>query len=192
MSIQSLCPFVNYIYIQKYHKYKQEDIQLLRFNFAELNFTEKTEFNFTEFNFTEKTLQQYIYIYILLQSFLSSLSILNRCLIKHLIYDISSPSGSVIKSLPAMKEKERYGFSLWVRTIPWRRKWQRTPVIFPRKPQGQRSLEAYHLQGQVTVHRFAKELDMTKRLNKQQPLPFSRLPFYFVDEFPLPCQSFLV
>ena len=35
------------------------------------------------------------------------------------------------------------GFDLWVWKIPWRRKWQPTPVFLPGKSQGQRSLEGY-------------------------------------------------
>ena len=34
----------------------------------------------------------------------------------------------------------RLGFYLWVRKIPWRRKWQPTPVFLPGKFHGQRSL----------------------------------------------------
>jgi len=34
----------------------------------------------------------------------------------------------------------RPGFYPWVRKIPWRRKWQPTPVFFPGKSHGQRSL----------------------------------------------------
>ena len=34
-------------------------------------------------------------------------------------------------------------FSLWVRKIPWRRKWQLTPVSLPGKSHGQKSLEGY-------------------------------------------------
>jgi len=34
----------------------------------------------------------------------------------------------------------RRGFCLWVRKIPWRRKWQLTPVFLPEKSHGQRSL----------------------------------------------------
>ena len=37
----------------------------------------------------------------------------------------------------------RYGFSPWVRKIPWKRKWQPTPVFLPGKSQGQRSLVGY-------------------------------------------------
>ena len=34
----------------------------------------------------------------------------------------------------------RHGFIPWVRKIPWRKKWQPTPVFFPGKSHGQRSL----------------------------------------------------
>ena len=37
----------------------------------------------------------------------------------------------------------RHGFHLWVRKIPWRRKWQLTPTFLPGKSQGQRSLAGY-------------------------------------------------
>ena len=37
----------------------------------------------------------------------------------------------------------RPGFNSWVRKIPWRRKWQPTPVSLPAESQGQRSLAGY-------------------------------------------------
>ena len=37
----------------------------------------------------------------------------------------------------------RPGFNSWVRKIPWRRKWQPTPVFLPGKSHGQRSLAGY-------------------------------------------------
>ena len=37
----------------------------------------------------------------------------------------------------------RPGFNPWVRKIPWRRKWQPTPVFLPGKSHGQRSLAGY-------------------------------------------------
>ena len=40
-------------------------------------------------------------------------------------------------------QRRRYGFDPWVRKIPWRRKWQPTPVFLSRKSQGQRSLVGY-------------------------------------------------
>ena len=57
----------------------------------------------------------------------------------------------------------RYGFGLWVRKIPWRRKWQLTPVFLPGKFHGQRSVGA-------TVQRVAKELDMTEWRSSVQSL----------------------
>ena len=42
----------------------------------------------------------------------------------------------------------------WVGKIPWRRKWQPTPVFLPGESHGQRSLGA-------TVHGVTKESDMT-------------------------------
>ena len=38
-------------------------------------------------------------------------------------------------------------FNPWVRKIPWRRKWQPTPVFLPGTPHGQKSLEGYSPQG---------------------------------------------
>ena len=53
---------------------------------------------------------------------------------------------------------KRRGFDPWVRKIPWRRKWQPTPVFLPGEPPGQRSLVGYSSWG----HR---ELDITERLS---------------------------
>jgi len=37
----------------------------------------------------------------------------------------------------------RHGFSPWVGKIPWRRKWEPTPVFWPGQSHGQRSLMGY-------------------------------------------------
>ena len=47
------------------------------------------------------------------------------------------------KNLPANAEDIRHGFNPWVRKIPWRRKWQLTPVFLPSESHGQRSLAGY-------------------------------------------------
>ena len=52
----------------------------------------------------------------------------------------------------------RSGFNPWVRKIPWRRKWQPTPVLLPGKSHRQRSIVAYSPWGH-------KESDMTERLH---------------------------
>ena len=41
------------------------------------------------------------------------------------------------------RSHRRCSFDIWVRKIPWRRKWQPTPVFPPRESHGQKSLEGY-------------------------------------------------
>ena len=50
------------------------------------------------------------------------------------------------------------GFDPWVGKIPWRRKWQPTPVFLPGESHGRRSLVSYSPQG-------CKELDTTEWLH---------------------------
>ena len=64
--------------------------------------------------------------------------------------------------LPVWRGKEptcqcrRHRFDPWVRKIPWRRKWQPTPVFLPGQFRGQRSLTGYspwgHRQTDTTEH----------------------------------------
>ena len=54
---------------------------------------------------------------------------------------LSFPGGSAIKNPPANVGDT--GLILWVRKIPWRRKWQPTPLFLPGKSHGQRSLMGY-------------------------------------------------
>ena len=49
-------------------------------------------------------------------------------------------------------------FNPWIGKIPWRRKWQPTPIFLPGESHGQRSLVGYGPQGR-------KESDRTERLN---------------------------
>ena len=51
----------------------------------------------------------------------------------------------------------RYGFDPWVRKMPWRRKWQPTPVSLPGESHGERSMAGY---SPCTC----KELDTTERI----------------------------
>ena len=60
-----------------------------------------------------------------------------------------------VKRLPTMRET---GFDPWVGKVPWRRKWQPTPVFMPGKSHGPRSLVGYS----PWDH---KESDMTERLH---------------------------
>ena len=60
-----------------------------------------------------------------------------------------------VKHLPA---RWRPRFNSWVGNIPWRRKWQPTPVLFPGESHGQRSLVGYSPWGR-------KESDTTEQLH---------------------------
>ena len=51
------------------------------------------------------------------------------------------PGGSAVENLPAKSEDASFG--LWVGKIPWRRKWQPTPVFLSAESHGQRSLVGY-------------------------------------------------
>ena len=62
----------------------------------------------------------------------------------------------IIKNLPAICG--RSGFNSWVGKMPWRSKWQPTPVFLPGEFYGQRSLVGYSPWGR-------KQSDMTGRLN---------------------------
>ena len=54
------------------------------------------------------------------------------------------PGGPVVKNLPAKQQMRVQGFDPWVGKIPWRRKWRPTPVFFPGKSHGPRSLMGYN------------------------------------------------
>ena len=47
--------------------------------------------------------------------------------------------------LPWYRRHKNHGFHPWVVKIPWRRKWQPTPVFLPEESQGQRSLVGYSI-----------------------------------------------
>ena len=50
------------------------------------------------------------------------------------------PIGPVVRSFYQCR---RHEFKTWVRKIPWRRRWQPTPVFLPGKSHGQRNLSGY-------------------------------------------------
>ena len=71
---------------------------------------------------------------------------------------------------------KRCGFDPWIRKIPWRRKWQHTPVFFPGEFYGQRSLEGYSPWG-------CKGSDTTERLSMHTLVvpPIQRAAALFSD-----------
>ena len=58
------------------------------------------------------------------------------------------------------RRPKRLGLDPWVEKIPWRGKWQSTPVFLPEESRGQRSLAGYSPWGY-------KELNTTEKLKTQ-------------------------
>ena len=73
-------------------------------------------------------------------------------LFKYLEPQMGFPGGANGKE-PAChcRRYKRQGFNPWVGKIPWRRKWQPTPVFLTGKPHGQRSLADYSPLGHKRV-----------------------------------------
>ena len=70
-----------------------------------------------------------------------------------------SPGGASGKETTCQcRGYKRCRFEPWVSKVPWRRKWQPTPVFLPGESHGQRSLAGYSPRGH-------KESDMTERLS---------------------------
>ena len=80
----------------------------------------------------------------------------NMIYLIHFFIKLDFPGGSDGKA--SCLQCGRPGFDPWVGKIPWRRKWQPTPVLLPGKSHGQRSLVGYS----PRVH---KEADTTERLH---------------------------
>ena len=71
--------------------------------------------------------------------------------------EVASQVAQLVKNLSAQcRRHKRCRLDPWVRKIPWRRKWQPTPVFLPRKSHGQRSLVGYspwgHKESDTTEH----------------------------------------
>jgi len=68
----------------------------------------------------------------------------------------------MLKNLPAMQETQVQSLGWEDPCIPWRREWHPTPLFFPGRSHGQRSLRNYSLWG-------CKESDMTERITLSLP-----------------------
>ena len=71
----------------------------------------------------------------------------------------------------------RLGFNSWVGKIPWKRKWQPTPVFLPGKSHGQRSLVGYSPWG--------CKRSLTQLSNWTTTISMHHLP----PQFPSPCYT---
>ena len=74
--------------------------------------------------------------------------------VQHTVFlERTSLVAQTVKRLSTMRETQ---VQPWVGKIPWRRKWQSTPILLPGKSHGQRSLVGYSPWGR-------KKLDTTER-----------------------------
>ena len=98
----------------------------------------------------------------------------HRGLSEQLLFLVSLPAtqasqvAQTVKNLPAKKER---WVQFLVRKIPWRRKWQPTPVFLPRELHGQRRVAGYSPWGH-------KESNATEHACSLPPIhpPFCTLP----------------
>ena len=81
----------------------------------------------------------------------------------------TSPVAQTVKCWSTMQETRVQSLG---QKIGWRRKWQSTPVLLPRKSHEHRSLVGYSPWGR-------KELDTTEQLHLMLPASFLRLPWWF-------------
>ena len=66
------------------------------------------------------------------------------------------------------------GLDPWVRKIPWKRKWQPTPVFLPGESLGQRSLVGSVQGSQRVVHNLVTEhKTAAPRISHTQPYKFT-------------------
>ena len=79
----------------------------------------------------------------------------HKYLAAFIMVHVSLVAQMVKKKKKVCLQCRRPGFNPWVGKIPWRRKWQPTPVFLSGKSHGQRSLAGYSPWGH-------KELDTTE------------------------------
>ena len=85
--------------------------------------------------------------------------------VQHLVYETKQkgiPGGASGKESTC--QCSRGGLDAWVRNIPWRRRWQPTPVFLPGESQGQRSPAGYS----PRVHKRVGQELVTKQQQMRQ------------------------
>ena len=91
------------------------------------------------------------------------------------IVNMQEGEGVYISGVPAMQE-----FDPWVKKMPWRRKWQPTPVILPGKFHGLRRLVGYSPWG-------CKESDTTEQFHMGLVVPWHEGSFQIRDQTCVSC-----
>jgi len=77
------------------------------------------------------------------------------------------------------RRHQRRGFNPWVRKIPWKRAWQPTPVLLPRKSHGWRSLVGYSPWGSQRVrHDWVTSLKSYKHTENEHLKQTKRMEIF--------------
>ena len=88
---------------------------------------------------------------------------------------IGFPGGSVVKESTCQCWRcKRRGFDPWVGKIPWRRKWQPTPISLPRTFNGQKGLEGYSPWSHKLLH-------MTECEHKHESISYMSSPHWAIN-----------
>ena len=96
------------------------------------------------------------------------------------------PRGDIGKeSISQCRRHKRCRSDPWVWKIPWRRKWQSTPVFLPGESHGQRSLASYSPWGR-------KESDMTEQLTHTQREMSTPIVYWALTVSQAPHKTFFV
>ena len=98
--------------------------------------------------------------------------LLNKCVIIRFIFRSLIMSQGLpwwLRGQSVCLQCGRPGLDPWAGKIPWRRKWQLTPVLLPGKSHGQRSLVGYSPWGH-------KKSDTTTQLHSTSPLCLEGFP----------------
>ena len=101
----------------------------------------------------------------------------NPCKNQTYYHNLDFPDGPDSKSICLQGGRPR--FDPWVGKIPWRRKWQPTPVFLPGESHGRRSQVDYSPWG----HKHIKITGLARRFNPETVLREDTLLFYNPKEY---------
>ena len=124
----------------------------------------------------------YIYIYTHTHTYIGSLCCITASWYLSILYMIKvfHDKGFSVGFLGGASGKDsacqcrrckKLGFHPWIRKIPWRRKWQPTPVFLPKKSHGQRNWQAtvHEAANSQTQHKLHKGFSKSCFLTPQNP-----------------------
>ena len=101
--------------------------------------------------------------------------------------DPGFPGGGGKESTCQSRSPWRHGLGPWMGKIPWRRKWQPTPLFWPGKSHGQRSLAGYS-----SCHRKSVWHDRVTKQSAFMTRPGRTVFAFFILAFCCGCQVYII